>query len=280
MFFTRATIYRADCRSLEEGQQALQTYIDMLLNTGGRSRGIYCILHGPHKVLSLYSQYTQSATHRRITGGPVFTSQSGLSYLGVATVYPGLLKSMLEDVRKSVERIGGVLEGGYIRHKEGNGILGITKLGTVGVIEIITRPGDLPLLIVENLFKSTLFREAEIPDNVKLKAPSYRAETWLKYGLRDARIKATASRGDFYITLKSNIQDGFLTDVTVDGNLYAAPPMEPYNLAARLEGTQINELMFYQIKLAWRERAELAGIDYEDIDKAMDALYEEAEKLA
>lgn len=171
-----------------------------------------------------------------------------------------------------------LLHGGEMDAPRLRGVVGVTKLGNVGVIEILAEGSpEAPLALVSSLFKSHTVREHRIDGRVRAEAEGYLRSSWVRYGSKAPRARGEARRGPYYIGFAANMHDVYLADVVVYGNFYAAPPMEPYNLAVRLEGTQLNELMFYQIKLAWRERAEIAGVDYSQVDQALDRLYEALE---
>ncbi|MCE4601567.1 MAG: hypothetical protein F7C08_03240 [Desulfurococcales archaeon] len=229
-------------------------------------------------VLGLYTPYRQGATHRRITGGPPLKSQGPIAYLGIAIVYPPLLTSLLGDVEDAARSAGMLIHGGELDAPGARGVVGVTKLGNVGVVEVLAEgDAEAPLILAANIFKSHTVREHSISGDVRASAGGYRSPTWVRYGGGPTRSRGEARRGPYYIGFTANMHDVYLSDVRVYGNFYASPPMEPYNLAVRLEGTQLNELMFYQIKLAWRDRAELAGIDYEQVDEALDRLYEALE---
>ncbi len=231
-------------------------------------------------MLGLYTPYRHGATHRRITGGPPLKSRGPVAYLGIATVYPPLLESLLGDVEDAAKSTGMLIHGGELDAPKTRGVIGVTKLANVGVIEVLAE-GDTeaPLNLASNIFKSHTVREHSISGNIRTSAEGYRRPTWIRYGEGPARARGEAHKGPYHIGFAANMHDVYLSDVRVYGNFYASPPMEPYNLAVRLDGTQLNELMFYQIKLAWRERAELAGIGYEQVDEALDRLYEALEQV-
>ncbi|MEB3774119.1 MAG: hypothetical protein GSR86_04235 [Desulfurococcales archaeon] len=272
MLYSRIRLSELECRGLEEAQQLLQAYIDELLTGSPKPRGVLCTIPSRIEVLGLYTPYTGTATHRRITGGPPIAGED-LTYIGVTLLYPGLLKSLYREAVRAVQRAGGLVYGGEADLPGSRAVIGVTKMGGVGVVELLGSSRDALLEVLRGIYKVVDVAQVGLGEEVLRAAGGYRSGSWIRYPGPSAGLTARAGREGFSISMSARLHDQYLVDVAVTGNFYAAPPSEPFNLAARLEGTQLNELMFYQTKLAWRSRADVAGIEFEDVDSVMDELY-------
>ena len=281
-FLDRLTLLEADCLGRMEAAQAAIERVFRLMEKPGTAYGILCRATGDIGVLGYYQAYIRGSTHRRITGGPQLTGKDPV-YVAVELFYPGLLRSLLADVYSIVEDALGVKPSrGYFVGSGVEGVIGVTKLGEVGVIEIVASGGDR----VEEAMKHILdegFRHVKTktgrlePEDYK-NGIGYKSSTWLKYtGASESSIRVqVSSRQGHTLTIGVNLQGVYIVDARIEGDFYAAPPGEPFSLMAQMEGTQVNELMAYQIQLAFRDRVDLAGMEYKHFEDAIGEVYRKA----
>ncbi len=266
--------------SMEYAQALLEKELNAALNLAGRPRGVISSTRGPVNLLGFYSPWMPGNSYRRITGGPSLTSKSEITYLGVIQTYPGTLESLLLDAYRVGSCLGGNVRSGRIVGRGINGIVGVTKMGHLGLYEIAVSGVDIDSITdcLRRDYDNITLVNSNI-EGLEGLAETYRAPTWTRYPGANLPLKVTVKneRG-FYASLSALLEGPYIAEARIEGDFYVAPPMEPFNIVVRLEGTQLNELVFYQIKLSWRNRAELAGIDYPDIDILFDRLFEAASK--
>ncbi|MCE4598620.1 MAG: hypothetical protein F7C81_00270 [Desulfurococcales archaeon] len=266
--------------AMEYVQALIEKELNAALNLAGRPRGVIGVINGPINVLGFYSPWVPGNSYRRITGGPVHSSRDDIVYLGVVETYPGTLESLLLDASRLGSCIGGDVKGGRIVGRGIEGVIGVTKMGHLGLYEVAASGLDSDAMIdcLRERYDSVTMVNASI-EGLEGLAETYKASTWVRYPGADLPLKVTVrnERG-FYASLSASMEGPYIAEARIEGDFYVAPPMEPFNIVVRLEGTQLNELVFYQIKLSWRNRAELAGVDYPDIDVLFDKLFELASR--
>ncbi len=281
-FLDRLTLLEADCLGRMEAAQAAVERIFRLMEKPGTAYGVLCRASGDARVLGYYQAYSRGSTHRRITGGPQLAGRNPV-YVAVELFYPGLLRSLLSDVYSVVEEALGVKpSSGYFVGSGVEGVIGVTKLGEVGVIELVASGGDG----VEEALKHVLeegFRHVKTktgrlePEDYK-NGVGYKSSTWLRYtgaSGSSIRVQVSSSQGHT-LAIGVNLQGVYIVDARIEGDFYAAPPGEPFSLMAQMEGTQVNELMAYQIQLAFRDRVDLAGVEYRHLEEAIGEVYRRA----
>ncbi len=282
-FLDRLTLSTVDCLGRIEAAQAAVERIFRMMEKPGTARGILCKTTGNIKALGYYQAYTRGSTHRRITGGPSFTGEDPV-YAAVELFYPGLLRSLLSDVYGAIEDALGVKPSrGYFIGGGVEGVVGVTKLGEVGVIEILASGSGVEEAVKQVLdegFRYVKHRSEKLePEDFKA-GVGYKSSTWLRYpGIANSsiRVEVSSSLGHA-LAIGVNLQGVYIVDARIEGDFYAAPPGEPFSLMAQMEGTQVNELMAYQIQLAFRDRVDLAGVEYRHVEEAIGEIYKRAEE--
>ncbi|AFZ70701.1 hypothetical protein Calag_0978 [Caldisphaera lagunensis DSM 15908] len=224
--------------------------------------------------IGLYYKYEgRENTYRRITGGPKIDFYENYVYLSILTNRVETLKKVNERAKLFSKCISGTeIYGGLSISRDKKLAYGITKIGNISVIEIITNNN---LNDIKYCLKSNINNVNEEMINVipnKYSSDSYLKKSWISYGNKDYEFNSSSRNEGFYVNFSAKLLENYIDKVLITGNFYASPPMEPITSILALEGTPVNEVYFYGIK-ARIKKIEIEGIKTENILFSIDDLY-------
>ncbi len=233
-----------------------------------------------YSISGFYSSYRDGVNYRRFTGGPNYNGL-GLCYIGYSKFFNGALDRLYEEACSLVESLGYNVETGYI---EGDGsvvgVLGVTKFGDVGVIEVLLDPHICSDIIDKLVDLHGFVNKVEDfdPKAYSRYVWRYRSKGWIRYLAGEGVVSERIGREDgFNMKVSFDFHDIYIKRAYLDGCFYASPPSRPYSLMAFFRGAQVNELIFHQVKSGFRHM-DLYGISYEEIDMLFDGLFVKASK--
>jgi len=199
---------------------------------------------------------------RRITGGPEARVAGGSWYIALA-----FASESLSETAGVGERLG---ECGRAR-AWGATRLGPRRLG-VGVVELVT---DRPREVLE-CARGILARPGApleripLPGSAGRIARAYREPRWRLYeGAGILPRRAEVSRGPYRVRIGVSIYEGYISVARVDGTFMAAPPNEPYNTIAAIQGLPASGQALTLLEARLSGVAELYGLEPGDFREAL-----------
>ncbi|MGC9135072.1 hypothetical protein [Caldisphaera sp.] len=224
--------------------------------------------------IGLYYKYTSKEnTYRRLTGGPEISFHEDYEYITILTSRVETLKKINDRAKNIAKCVSGIEPyAGISLSRDKKLLYGITKLGNVGLIEIITNNNNKDVnWCIEHLFENVIEEKINAKSSQEA-ANSYLKDSWILYGNKNYELSSSSTNNGFFINLNAKIKDNYIEHILLTGNFYASPPMEPINAVLALEGTPINEVYFYGIKARFK-KIEIEGLNRENVFYVLDDLY-------
>jgi hypothetical protein len=199
---------------------------------------------------------------RRITGGREARLRSGSWYVAVAFAAESL--SEAAGLGEMLEECAGAEAWGATR-------MGPRELG-VGVVEAVTQRPHEALECLRNALTrpGATVEEAPLPGSAYRIARAYREPRWRIYeGARLLPRKAEVSRGSYRVRLGVSVYEGYISVARVDGTFMAAPPNEPFNTMAAIQGLPADTQALTLLEARLAGIAELYGVEPGDFREAL-----------
>ena len=237
------------------------TYIFLTyLKEAGNSIGLY------------YKYNNKREVYRRLTGGPEINFYDDYEYITILTSRIETLKKIHDRAKNIAKCISGNDPyGGISISRDKKLLYGITKIGNVGLIEIITNNNTEDFKwCIKQLLENVSEEKINVKPTQEI-ANSYLKDSWILYGNKTYNIYSSSNNNGFFINLNAKIKDDYIEHILLTGNFYASPPMEPLNAILALEGTPINEVYFYGVKARFK-KIEIEGINRDNVFYALDNL--------
>jgi hypothetical protein len=202
----------------------------------------------------------EESVERRITGGPVEHVERGCSYLALALPGHRKLVEAVELAKKLETCLGGRAHA--------------TLVEDVAYLELFRGETLEARELASCLEMGYELHGAPEAWRLEEMARMFESSRWRIYRWREATATARVVRGSFYLNLSVEVVDGYIVSWSLDSNMYAAPPMEPFNVLASVQGMRFDEIALTNLELAIRSRLEAYGITVDDIVEAVRRLYE------
>ena len=201
-------------------------------------------------------------TWRRITGGPEARVGSGSWYIGLVFAS--------EDLAEAV----GVARG--LAECLGGGVWGATRMGPrelgAGIVEVVTSDASRALECARGLVArpGASASRLGVPESASRIERAYRDPRWKLYtGASPLPLRASVSRGPYSVRVGVSLYEGrYVSLARLDGVFMAAPPNEPFNTAAALQGMPVGDQLYTLVE-ARLGGAELYGIAPGDVVEAL-----------
>ena len=273
--------------------QALAEYLSTLVLRGAvRSAGFAARWRWRGRVLGFYQPSEKPEhTYRRMTGGPEAVYEDGGTYIFLVHPSAGLgetLDKALETAWCILEASGAGYRGfrnGVLVHGRGVGALGVTRLATRG-----PGPGivEIPLPGLDCIHEARRCLDPLLGPGMEEERPewggldriasSYSEPGWRAYPGAKGLAAGESRRGGYYVRIGVSLESGVIAAARLEGSFYAAPPSEPFNTLAALEGMHPTHTNIEIVLSRLAHRAELAGVHLDDFRRALEEALTGAEE--
>jgi len=203
-----------------------------------------------------------SSVWRRITGGREARVTGGSWYVAVAFAAESLGEAV--SLGERLQACSGAEGWGATR-------MGPRELG-VGVVELVTqRPHEVLECARGFLARpGSPVEEASLPGSAYRIARAYRDRRWRLYeGAGILPRRAEVSRGRYRVRVGVSVYEGYISAARVDGTFMAAPPNEPYNTIAAIQGLPASAQALNLLEVRLTGMAELYGVEPGDFREAL-----------
>ncbi len=233
-------------------------------------------------VSSFYEESYRSLM-RRFTGGFGFNSEIGDLYVSIINESDSLSQTEL-FLKKLLGCVGLNASNGIIIAKE-KGVYGITRLGRPGVkaptlIELFIREELDVSEIINCLFEeknhvSIKKREDPYWDSLSRGANGFSSITWRVHTLSQLPYTHSIKHGPFSLKVGLAEVECFISNVSLSGNFFAAPPSEPFTSVSSLLGMPIDNRLSEVIAVRVESYGELLGIRSQDFTEAFGKIFKD-----
>ncbi len=260
--------------------QILTEYLASNMRMSDREvKMIYYKYGKPINILGYYNSYDGYSRYRRITGGPPFKGRF-LTYISLIHPYYRGLRDLYKDISWLFSDLGiGLGSAGYINYDgDIHGVYGLTKLGGVAITEILIDIDiDIDFRDLEGKFIGLDVNEEYDLSRFDRLIWRYINRNWIGYSYEEGDVEEfLGDREGYYMKISLDIyEDLYIRKAYIEGNFNASPPSGPYTLVASIKGGQINELLFHQLKIGFKN-IDVHGIDDDTINSGIDRLFEKA----
>ncbi|MCE4612267.1 MAG: hypothetical protein F7C07_00330 [Desulfurococcales archaeon] len=237
------------------------------------------------RVLGFFSKASKplgdSRVYRRITGGPPIDLREGGSYAAIVGEYPWSLRSLYKDLKPLMECFDEKgFHGGASR--DGETVIGLTKLAKApsGVlVEVLTNKPLEELVECLSKYYGGVESVGSIdPDLVPTKAADrLRSPEWLRLESRSYNIESVSANDEgFYVRFTAWVEEELIHWMEVEGNFYAYPPAHVLAIVGNVSQVPPSPGLEYEFLAAWSSFIDVAGINFEDVERAFRELLRKA----